>query len=324
MILIVTVAGDLHAIAIRDALAARNYKECHLFFSDRMATENSLKWQLPYSDGTCLLTLECGRTIDIASIEVIWWRRFAPDQRLDVPAPDERTIALINNDSRGALKGVLQVSFKGVWLSDPNATERAGSKVLQLATAHACGFRIPQTLISQSQADVIEFARRVDGPLIVKPVVGVPGPLMFTQFLHDPAAVLPESYRTAPAIYQEYVPGTRHIRLNCFGDRSFAAVIDSPDLDWRPNLNVPMYTWPVPEAVHVRVRCVLDQLNLRMGVVDLKETPKGELYWFEVNPQGQFLFLEPLTKLSLADHFVDYLLELCEISRPSPATTSRT
>jgi hypothetical protein len=45
-----------------------------------------------------------------------------------------------------------------------------------------------------------------------------------------------------------------------------------------------------------------------MGIVDLKETPDGELVWLEVNPQGQFLFLESLTGQPLASYFADYLL----------------
>ena len=33
-------------------------------------------------------------------------------------------------------------------------------------------------------------------------------------------------------------------------------------------------------------------LGLRMGILDLKLGPDGELVWLEINPQGQFTFLE--------------------------------
>ena len=45
-----------------------------------------------------------------------------------------------------------------------------------------------------------------------------------------------------------------------------------------------------------------------MGVVDLKMLPSGECVWFEVNPQGQFLFLEGLANMPLSNEFADYLL----------------
>ena len=46
-----------------------------------------------------------------------------------------------------------------------------------------------------------------------------------------------------------------------------------------------------------------------MGIIDLKETPAGELIWLEVNPQGQFLFLEALSDLKIGDIFAEYLLD---------------
>ena len=70
-----------------------------------------------------------------------------------------------------------------------------------------------------------------------------------------------------------------------------------------------MRPWLVPHNVHATVRGVLDKLGLAMGVIDIKEDPNGELVWLEVNPQGQFLFLEPLTGLKLTNHFADFLIE---------------
>jgi hypothetical protein len=37
-------------------------------------------------------------------------------------------------------------------------------------------------------------------------------------------------------------------------------------------------------------------------------TPAGELVWLEVNPQGQFLFLQGITGMPLAEHFADFLI----------------
>jgi glutathione synthase/RimK-type ligase-like ATP-grasp enzyme len=162
---------------------------------------------------------------------------------------------------------------------------------------------------------VIQFYKKHKGRIIVKPVAGTPGPLLFTQFVTNAHLEAIESIRACPSIYQEFVTGTKHIRLNCFGKRSFAAVIDSVDLDWRPNLNVPITRWKVPSWLHAKVRGILDLLNLEMGIVDLKETPEGEIVWLEVNPQGQFLFLEGLTGEPLTELFADYICEELELGR---------
>jgi len=51
-------------------------------------------------------------------------------------------------------------------------------------------------------------------------------------------------------------------------------------------------------------------LQLEMGVVDLKFTLEGEPVWLEVNPQGQFLFLDAFTDLRLAEKFAHYLVSV--------------
>jgi glutathione synthase/RimK-type ligase-like ATP-grasp enzyme len=150
----------------------------------------------------------------------------------------------------------------------------------------------------------------LNGHVIVKPVVGSGGALLFTQFLGDPERFLDRSYQLAPAIYQEFIPGTEHIRLNCFGARCFAARIQTSDLDWRSNLNVPIDNYQIAPDLHRAVNRVLDHMNLAMGIIDLKRTPDGEIVWLEVNPQGQFLFLEGITGVPLSEHFADYLLSL--------------
>lgn len=215
----------------------------------------------------------------------------------------------MNNDCRGALAGVLAAEFQGQWISTPDATDRAADKLYQLAVAKKAGFRVPRTLVSQSREEVIAFTQQV-GRTIVKPVVGARGPLMFTQYIDDPASIPAQSFEVCPATYQEYVEGQRHIRLNCFGELMYAALIETDALDWRPNLNVAMSPWKVPEDVAQRVTAVLHGLGLRMGIVDLKLTPDGEPVWLEVNPQGQFLFLEPLINEPMAEHFADFLLSL--------------
>ncbi|MCX4674881.1 hypothetical protein OG413_05995 [Streptomyces sp. NBC_01433] len=45
-----------------------------------------------------------------------------------------------------------------------------------------------------------------------------------------------------------------------------------------------------------------------MGIIDIKLMPDGEPVWLEVNPQGQFLFLESLLGEPLADRFLDFLI----------------
>jgi hypothetical protein len=117
---------------------------------------------------------------------------------------------------------------------------------------------------------------------------------------------------------KHHIALARHFIKNLFpvtDTSGYTALVHSPQLSsWirptcRTNLNVPIEIWPVPSSVHKLCRRVLDSLELEMGIIDLKETPDGELVWLEVNPQGQFLFWEPICDLKIGDIFVEYLLE---------------
>lgn len=306
MIVAVSVKDDLHALAIRDAAIRRGYREFHILECDRISGRRSLSWS-SHGDSPSTLLASDGASIPLEEVSVLWWRRVRANQQASACAANDHQRRLINNDCRGALGGILEAAYRGQWVSPPEATDRAADKLYQLAVAREVGFRVPRTLVTQSREDVIEFTQRV-GRTIVKPVVGASGPLMFTQYIDDPASIPEGSFATCPAVYQEYVPGQHHIRLNCFGERMYAALIETGSLDWRPDLNVPISRWSIPADVAQQVTAVLQKLGLRMGIVDIKLTPGGEPVWLEVNPQGQFLFLQPLLGEPLADHFLDFLL----------------
>jgi glutathione synthase/RimK-type ligase-like ATP-grasp enzyme len=310
VILIITIKDDLHAIRVSDCLARKGYNDCYILEVDQISNKYQISWQLGRKGTKGSIWLSNDTNIKIEDVDLIWWRRVRADQQFGTDMIDDFQMKLINNDCRGAIAGVLESNFKGKWLSDPAATDRASNKIYQLSIARECGFRVPETLISQSKEEVIEFNKRLKNEVIVKPVVGAAGPLLFARFLQEPEKLDSISFQRCPAVYQEFIGGTKHIRLNCFGNKSYAGLIETEELDWRPNLNIPISAWEVPESLHMKVRMVLDRLGLEMGIIDIKQTAEGEFVWLEVNPQGQFLFLEPLTKVPLTDYFADYLLSL--------------
>jgi hypothetical protein len=293
-------------MAIQQAAVRRGYDSFHVINCDRISGRQSLSWCSRGNQQGTVVTSD-GSRIPVDEVSVLWLRRFRADQESGGLIASDHQRRLVNNDCRGALAGILGASFRGAWISSPEATAQASDKIYQLAVAQSAGFRVPRTLVSQSRDEVIDFVREV-GRVIVKPVVGATGPLMFTQYIDEPASIAVESFEVCPAMYQEYIPGRRHIRLNCFGDRMFAASIDTDDLDWRLNLNVPVRKWVVPNDVAQLTKLTLGRLGLEMGAIDLKLTRTGEPVWLEVNPQGQFLFLEPLLNEPLTEHFLDYLL----------------
>lgn len=304
-VLIVSERDDLHALMIQDEIRRRG-ERCFLIASDDLHGAESVHFYCTSAGPPqARIKAACGSMIDPSRFATLWWRRYRPDQSLDdALAPDQR--ALINNDCVAALRGALEATFKGRWVSLPSATERASNKPLQLAAAARAGFSIPATLITQSPSALRDFAEPLER-VIYKPVAGTRGPLLFTRFL-DPDDFPDDTVRSSPTLYQEYVRGTRHLRLNAFGPRCLASLIETDALDWRPDLTVPISHWEVDARLQALVRACLDALSLEMGVFDIKITPENDYVFLEVNPQGQFLFLEGATGAPLARHMADFLL----------------
>jgi glutathione synthase/RimK-type ligase-like ATP-grasp enzyme len=257
------------------------------------------------------LASHTGEPVVVGDLDVIWWRRAHTPPRVPATVTDEAHRQLIANDSQAAVLGLLLTEFAGTWVSDPAATRRAENKLVQLHAAQAAGFRVPKTLVSQDPDAVARFCRTLDNQVVVKPVRGTRIRPPLTGLLDD--RLLAEEAATAvslsPAIYQEYVPGRHHVRVHVFGDQVYAAELESDAVDWRADMNIPVRPTELPAAVEDRLRHVLRLLDLRMGVFDLKRADGGEFVWLEVNPQGQFLFIEGLCGLPLTSALGDFLMD---------------
>jgi glutathione synthase/RimK-type ligase-like ATP-grasp enzyme len=308
MIVIVTVRNDLHAVAVCGRIRQLGFPECHIVECDQLGQGRNIHYSLGLDDGSDWVVASDGRPIAISQARVIWLRRPRANQNLKTPLTQDEGYDLVNNDCRGALSGYLATHFTGKWISHPEATFRASDKIYQQKVARTCGFRVPKTIVTQSADEVEKFFKQCDGKIIVKTIVGADQTLE-TKRITDPAAFSEETYSASPAIYQEYIEGTRHLRLLNFGDRSLCGLIETDNLDWRMHLDDSITRWVVPDDVHDRVRMVIERLGLEMGIIDIKITPSGELVWLEVNPQGQFIFLEPLIGVPFIDMFSQYLIE---------------
>ncbi|QIF06167.1 hypothetical protein G5S37_24870 [Roseimicrobium sp. ORNL1] len=308
MIAIVTVRNDVHAVAICGQVRRLGYPDCHIIECDQLAQGRNIHYAVGVDAGRDWVLTSDGSPIAISQTRVIWLRRPRANQNLNTPLTEEDGYHLVNNDCRGALSGYLATHFRGKWISHPEATFRASDKLYQQEVARACGFRVPKTIVTQSADEVGKFFLECDGKVIVKTVVGADLTLE-TKKIADPSFFSDEAYSASPAIYQECIEGTKHLRLLNFGDRSMCGLIETDNLDWRMHLDESITPWKVPDDLNRRVRMVIERLGLEMGIVDIKLTPGGEPVWLEVNPQGQFIFLEPLTGLPFVEMFSRYLIE---------------
>jgi len=169
-------------------------------------------------------------------------------------------------------------------LNRPQAAASNNAKPLQTRAASACGFRVPDSLLTNDPAAAVEFAAR-HGQVIYKGASGTrtrPG-------LFDPADTSRLArLGTCPTYFQRYVRGT-NVRVHVVGTQLFATQISSDAVDYR-NQWTDMRPLILPEATAARCVAVTRELGLLFAGIDLIRTPDDDWYFLEANPSPAFTF----------------------------------
>ncbi len=117
------------------------------------------------------------------------------------------------------------------------------------------------------------------------------------------ASLIP-AFPHAPTILQQRIPGP-DVRVTIVGEQVFAAEIDarrsgSSD-DYRGHERRCRFTpCRVPAAVERGLRVLMRDLGLLYGAADFRRGAQGDWYFLELNPEGQWLFVEQRTGQPIA------------------------
>ncbi|MFN2606456.1 MAG: RimK family alpha-L-glutamate ligase [Acidimicrobiales bacterium] len=306
-IAIVTRHDDFHAYVVQGALASRG-AACAIVAVDHLPSDGAMSWSSSGEVARPVVHDVDGGEVAVADLDLVWWRRLTGEPRIPDWVRDEAARDLVVGDCRATVLGIFLTAFRGRWVSHPEATRVAQNKLVQLDAAVRAGLRVPRTLVSQDPATVRRFCADLEWEVVVKTVGGSQKTPLMTGRVTPELLADDRPVAVSPAIYQELVPGTRHLRISCFGPAVHTAMLETELLDWRYPMDAEVQPWDLDAGTAGRLLAVIDDLGLRMGVADMKLGPDGEPVWLEVNPQGQFLFVEGMCGMPLTEAFVDFLL----------------
>lgn len=324
MILVVSHEEDPHAIRVIQRL--------------REGGQPVLLFNLAELPNRATLSIEYGRRgrprmayvrdrsapIALDEVTAVWWRRpQAPDLS---QVTDPHVFQFTANEWNEAISGLWQL-LDVPWMNDPVVDEAASRKARQLRVAADLGLRIPETLITSDPDRAAAFAKaRGPGQTIYKTFSCTHQIWRETRLLTDAAMAEISSVRVAPVIFQEFVHAECDLRITAIGGRLFPAAIRSAGrddlVDFRSTVGEAELTVAtLPAVIETKLLALLDQLGLVYGAIDLRRTPSGEYYFFEVNTAGEFLFVEERTGLPISQAVADWL-SAPSVSRPARAGRS--
>jgi glutathione synthase/RimK-type ligase-like ATP-grasp enzyme len=228
----------------------------------------------------------------------VWWRRPQPfSLHGEVGGAEDRAFAL--SETHAAVSGLWSL-LDAEWINDPDRDEKAGRKAWQLEVAREAGLAIPRTCITTDPERAQAFVAEQRGPVIYKAFSATERTWRETRVLRPEEAKLLESVKFAPVIFQEYVTARVDLRVTVVGAEIFAAEIHSQATAYKHDFrmameNVEIAEHRLPEPVAAGLLGLMSRLGLVYGAIDLRQTPAGDYVFLEVNPAGQWLFVEQRT-----------------------------
>jgi glutathione synthase/RimK-type ligase-like ATP-grasp enzyme len=270
--------------------------------------------ELSWSDDAqpSYLVRGAGGEIDLGRARVGWWRRVRPFSIDDaIVSPSMRAFA--ESETTQAVNGMLD-ALPCPWVNERGADEAAHRKPLQWAVAREVGLRLPRTLVTNNPEAARRFIGEVGlGRTIFKAFLASLEAWRETRLVEQGDLDKLDAVRFAPVIFQEYVEGV-DLRITVVGERMFAAEIDARTTSYPVDMRMvigeaAMQGVTLPPKVQRALLKLQRRLGLTYGAIDMRRTPDGEYIFFEVNPAGQWLFVEQRTGLPISQAMADLLIE---------------
>jgi hypothetical protein len=318
-VLIVTEPLDVHADFVINELKKRDVPVFRFHTEDFPVSS-----QISISGSGTVWSAEIRtplRSLRLRDVRAAWLRRPGVPVVDSALRPESREFAV--QQARSTLT-VLYSLIGDRWLSHPESMRAATDKVLQLRRAAAAGLAVPDTLIGNDVDRVAEFHRgnvRLGRGTAVKSLwlrtqVSYDGGLIVPLTAKLPANVDPDqldTIRLTPAVFQEYVPKQLEIRAVVIGGNVYAASVDSQAIpearhDVRSTAAKVSYeAYDLPADVRRALLEIVRGLGLRFCSADLVLTPDGRHIFLDLNPNGQWLWLELEAGLPLSAAMADLL-----------------
>lgn len=250
------------------------------------------------------------RSAGLEHVRAVYWRRPTWPAFEDLEAADARWAAA---QVRYGLGGTLYALEGPLWVNLPTREAAADYKPRQLAAAQRLGFTVPPTLVTNNVDEAREFITS-HGQVIYKTLRWTPydrDGIGLTSWAEVVAAdELDETITMVPHLFQARVDKVADLRVLVVGRRVFTVRIDSGLLDWRKDYAALTYSVvDLPGRVEKALLAYLGHFGLISGSFDLAVDRDGEPIWLELNPNGQWGWLEERTGQPMAAAFADLLTQ---------------
>jgi glutathione synthase/RimK-type ligase-like ATP-grasp enzyme len=259
---------------------------------------------------------------DRDSFDTVWYRK--PDPVVAHESFQEQAAKIfIEREYTSFLKAFYSLNSDKRWVNDYWKNRMASSKLLNLEIANHLGLQVPQTIVANDKSQIQEFCEYFNWNVIVKS--------FFTEgfrtsdgkyWMNFAKRVTASAFQQfadkieyAPVLMQEYIEKDLELRVTVIGEQVFTAAIHSQECekssqDFRAMtpLEIKHTVFDLPEEIAKKLLLFNRHYGLAFSTFDLILTSKGDYYFLECNPNGQWYWIEALTQMPMAKTMAEFLL----------------
>lgn len=312
MILIVTNKLDPHADVVINKLSSLG-KEVFRLNTEDFPQKVALSWWISKSGSDGLVVLLGGREVALSEIRSCWYRRPAPPT-VSKDLITAQAISFAKDEAEKFLKDLWVYLSDRFWINYPLDIRQAESKLYNLKLAKMIGFTVPDSLITTEPRRASDFFRQSQGNVINKTLSSSPVEhlkdyyFIYAHKVSEKDMWDKERISYTPTLFQTNIFKNIEIRVTVVGKKVFACEIYSQDSsrtkeDWRRYDfdHVKHSIHHLPQSVEQQCLQMMEKLTLNFASFDLILTPENEYVFLELNPNGQWLWIEQLTGLKISD-----------------------
>lgn len=265
--------------------------------------------------------------IDLNKINVVWYRRhkFVVNNILSKISEPNLKYTIYNNieqEKRSLNQFLFYALKRKTWFTHPDCIRI--TKLIQLKEAKNTGLDIPETIFTQRKQDILDFKKKHNN-VIVKPI---DNPLFIsldeqsyfmtlTQQL-DGKTINDLLEKIFSSLVQERIEKRYEIRAFYMNGDFYCMAIFSQQnqltsLDYRngsyTNL-IRKVPYKLPDNIEVKLRLLMNKLNLNNGSIDLIRSKNDKYIFLEVNPVGQFGMVSIPCNYYLEKKIAEHLIKL--------------
>lgn len=314
-VLIHSIPSDLHTVAVQ-ALLCRLGHDADVWYARNFPSDQTISVRIDNTGHGLSIGDQLCQTDLNGSYDVVWNRRREKFQSAGDLVEDMDKEFVSKEIRRFLTAAQPLVGNAGFWVNDEARSAAANNKLLQLKVARTIGFKVPDTLASNSATDIRAFVRE-QKKAIYKPMSGYSWDdenlCLYTSAVTLGDLEKGDLLQACPGIYQQYIEKSFEVRAIVMGNHVSACAIHARDrIDWRfdqqtGKLDCSYYELPL--AVKERCVALIKTLGLVFGCIDLIVTPDGEHVFLENNEAGQFIWMENrVPELHVLDQFVQFLI----------------